>query len=164
MTMRDMATGAMQEVIFGKCRRSYDSNVGETITFNMNNFLHRMQVHRIYMSWHNGGLQPTSDIDNFSSAFNLENNTLISHVGDYFDSTISYSEPLVFDMTSDYNSVQNALPQIMTGTSSFRITLKLKEKFSGQVKVGVYVPVEYVETGTGVNSEFTYSPHSLKAT
>ena len=58
------------------------------------------------MSWHNGGLPSTSDIDSFSSAFNLENDMLISHVGDYFDSTINYSEPLVFDMTSDYNSVK----------------------------------------------------------
>ena len=52
----------------------------------------------------------------------------------------------------------------MTGNSAFRITLKFKENFSGQVTVGVYVPVEYVETGTGVNREITYLPHSLKAT
>ena len=49
MTMRDMATAAVQEVIFGNCRWSYDSNSGDTITFNMNKFLHRMQVHRMYM-------------------------------------------------------------------------------------------------------------------
>ena len=47
---------------------------------------------------------------------------LISHVGDYFDSIINYCEPLVHDMTSDYNSVQNTPPQIMTGNSAFRIT------------------------------------------
>ena len=70
--MRDMATGVVQEVIFGNCRRSYDSNAGDTITFNMNDLLHRMQVHRMYMSWHNGGLPSTSDIDNFSSALILK--------------------------------------------------------------------------------------------
>ena len=94
----------------------------------------------------------------------VKNDTLISHMGDYFDSTINYSEPLVFDMTSDYISVQNAPPKIMTGDSAFRITLKFKENFSGQVTVDVYVPVEYMKTGTGVNSEITYSPHFLKAT
>ena len=47
MTMRDMATSVVQEVIFGNCRRSYDSNAGDTITFNMSDFLHRMQVHRM---------------------------------------------------------------------------------------------------------------------
>ena len=83
MAMRDMAKGVVQEVIFGNCRRSYESNAGETITFNVNDFLHRLQVHRVYMSWHNGGLPSTSDIDNFSSAFNRKSNTLISHVGDY---------------------------------------------------------------------------------
>ena len=48
--MRDMATGVMQEVTFGNCRRSYDRNVGDTFTFNMNDFLHRMQVHQMIMS------------------------------------------------------------------------------------------------------------------
>ena len=67
-------------------------------------------------------------------------------------------------MTSDYNLVQNAPPQIMAGNSAFRITLKFKENFSRQVTVGVYVSVKYVETGTGINGEITYSPHSLKAT
>ena len=128
-----MTTGVVQEVILGKCRRCYDSNSRDTITFNMNDFLHRMQVHRMYMSWHNGGLPSTSDIDNFSPAFNRENDSLISHVVNYFDSTIIHNEPLVFDMASDDNLVQNSSPQFMTGNSAFRITFKLKENFSGQV-------------------------------
>ena len=40
-------------------------------------------------------------------------------------------------MTSDYNSVQNGPPKIMTGNSALRITLNFKENFSGQVTVGV---------------------------
>ena len=80
MTMRDMATGVVQEVIFGNCRQNYDSNARDTITFNMNDFLHCMQVHRMYIIWHNCGLPSTSDIDNISSTFNRKNDTLISHV------------------------------------------------------------------------------------
>ena len=125
MTIRNMATGVVQEVIFGN-RRCYDINAGDTIIFNMINFLHRMQVHRMHISWHNGGLLSTLDTDNFISAFNRKKDILISHVSDYFESSINYREPLVFDMTSDYNSVQNALPQIMKGNSAFRITLKFK--------------------------------------
>ena len=112
MTMRDMATGEVQEVSFRNCRRSYNSNARDTITFKMNDFLHGMQVHRMYMSCHNGGLPSTLDIDNFLPAFNRENDTLISQVDDYFDSSINYSELLVFDMKSNYKSVQNAHPQI----------------------------------------------------
>ena len=163
MTLRDVSTAIVSQVSFSNCRRSYDSNPGDVIQFDMKDFLTRCQVYRMYASWHNGGLSSTSNIDNFVSAYHDQNDTFITNVSDYYDVSINYDQPLVFDMTSDYNSVQNAPPQIMTGSSAFQITIKFKENFTGQVTVGVYVPTEYIQNGTGLHEEITYSPNSLKA-